>query len=129
MGEIESEIAILQKEHANESKGTWAEVFDKTNRVNIDMTIVSPSQMLILSSAPNGSRSPCYVWTANHWPSLRFAIFRHLLPATGLYKRGVPIHGAQQCSLFCVPYRHLVYCGRRWSQARTPSRRSRLALC
>jgi hypothetical protein len=26
---------MLKREHANESKGTWAEVFDKTNRVSI----------------------------------------------------------------------------------------------
>jgi len=32
--EIEQEVAALQHDRANESKGTWAEVFDKQNRVS-----------------------------------------------------------------------------------------------
>lgn len=39
MDEIESDITMLQGEHANESKGTWAEIFDKTNRVSIAMVL------------------------------------------------------------------------------------------
>jgi len=41
MAEIELEIAALEKDRANESKGTWAEVFDKTNRVSLNPTFVS----------------------------------------------------------------------------------------
>lgn len=39
MEEIEQEVAALQHDHANEAKGTWAEVFDKQNRVSINQLL------------------------------------------------------------------------------------------
>lgn len=51
--EIQLEIEALQFAHANEEKGTWAEVFDKTNRVSL-LALTQP-----LSSSYTHHANPC----------------------------------------------------------------------
>lgn len=41
MSEIESEIEALRQDHANQTKGTWADVFSKQNRTRTAVAVLA----------------------------------------------------------------------------------------
>lgn len=59
--EITAEIDALAAERANDSKGTWAEVFDKSNRVRASPTPQSQEEKLIETGSvePSWLSLPC----------------------------------------------------------------------
>lgn len=109
--EIEQEVAALQHDHANEAKGTWAEVFDKQNRRRTAVAVLVMfgqqitgqafvSQYSVIFYQQQGFRSQAFLFTViNNVVGLICLLFTwFIVDAVG--RRPILLSGAAMMAIF-----------------------------